>query len=49
MAAPMSLVEHACRLSIVIAYAEWFLARHKGIVTEDFVAYERALGLEPPF
>lgn len=45
----MSVTEIECRRAIALAYAEWFLYHHPGIVTEDFIAYEQAIGLDLPF
>ena len=44
----MSQVEEECRESIAFAYAVWFLATYPGKVV-NLLAYERAIGLEPPF
>ncbi len=55
----MSLVEEECRYSIAVAYAEWCWAQgRKGLFSVyasdsnkglNLLAYERDLGLEPPF
>ncbi len=59
MASKMSLTEEECRYAIAVAYAEWCWAQgRKGLFSVyaadsergfDLLAYERALGLEPPF
>ena len=59
MASIMSLVEEECRYAIAVAYAEWCWAQgRKGLFSVyaststrglDLLAYERDLGLEPPF
>lgn len=49
MASKMSLIEQECRLTISLAYAVWVLKSSRGVVTEDFMAYEHAIGLYLPF
>jgi len=59
MARTMSLVEEECRYAIAVAYAEWCWAQgRKGLFSVyaagsgkglNLLAYEQALGLEPPF